>query len=54
MNTCQGTNGEPQYLWIRLVGLALDLWSDNIFKVVGEKCGGPRIDNDAKSRAHLK
>ena len=29
-----------QWFWIRVLGLPLQLWSENIMKEMGDKCGG--------------
>ncbi|KAH0682682.1 hypothetical protein KY289_020434 [Solanum tuberosum] len=41
--------------WVRLVGLPLHLWSDKVFKAVGEYCGGwIRTEEETQLRNHLK
>ncbi|WMV41821.1 hypothetical protein MTR67_035206 [Solanum verrucosum] len=41
--------------WVRLVGLPLHLWSNKVFKAVGEYCGGwIRTKEETQLRNHLK
>ncbi|KAH0636305.1 hypothetical protein KY290_038349 [Solanum tuberosum] len=41
--------------WIRLVGLPLHLWSQNVFKAVGDFCGGwVKTEEETDLRNHLK
>lgn len=41
--------------WIRLVGLPLHLWSQNVFKAVGDLCGGwVKEEEETELRNHLK
>ncbi|WMV27311.1 hypothetical protein MTR67_020696 [Solanum verrucosum] len=41
--------------WIRLVGLPLHLWSQNVFKAVGDFCGGwVKTEEETELRNHLK
>lgn len=41
--------------WVRIVGLPLHLWSQKIFKIIGEYCGG-RIETEEETtlRNHVK
>ncbi|KAF3641665.1 hypothetical protein FXO37_22872 [Capsicum annuum] len=44
-----------EQVWIRLVGLPLHLWSQNVFKEIGDYCGGwIRTEEETQLRNHLK
>ncbi|KAF3674920.1 hypothetical protein FXO37_06138 [Capsicum annuum] len=44
-----------EQVWFRLVGLPLHLWSQNVFKEVGDYCGGRiRTEEETQLRNHLK
>lgn len=43
------------HVWIRLVGLPLQLWSHNVFKKVGDFCGGwIQTEEETELKNHLK
>ena len=37
---CEGRKEQESEVWIRVVGLPLHLWSEEILKELGDKCGG--------------
>ena len=37
---CEGRKEQASEVWIRVVGLPLHLWSEDILKELGDKCGG--------------
>ena len=50
---CNGTNINEA--WVRMVGLPLHLWSSEVFKLIGDSCGGfIVVDEDTDSMAELQ
>ncbi|KAG5589818.1 hypothetical protein H5410_040332 [Solanum commersonii] len=48
-------NSAAMVSWIRLVGLPLHLWSQNVFKAVGDVCRGwVKTEEETNLRNHLK
>lgn len=44
-----------EQVWIRLVGLPIQLWSQEIFKNIGDYCGGwIQTEEETELRNHLK
>ena len=41
---CYGTNTNEA--WVRVVGLSLHLWSPELFKLIGDDCGGLIVVNE--------
>ena len=37
---CEGRKEQESEVWIRVIGLPLHLWSENILKELGDRCGG--------------
>uniref|UniRef100_A0A0V0IZK3 Putative ovule protein n=1 Tax=Solanum chacoense TaxID=4108 RepID=A0A0V0IZK3_SOLCH len=45
----------PNQVWIRVVGLPLHLWSQKVFREIGNLCGGwIRTEEETELRNHLK
>ena len=52
---CKGRIEEDQEVWIRVVGLPLHLWTEEILKKVGNGCGGfVALDKDTEQRKDLR
>ena len=50
---CYGTNTNEA--WVRVVGLSLHLWSPELFKLIGDDCGGfIAVDENTDSMAELQ
>ena len=50
---CNGTNINEA--WVRMVGLPLHLWSHEVFKLIGDSCGGfIVVDENTDSMAELQ
>lgn len=48
-------NKRLNHAWIRIVGLPLHLWSQKVFKEVGEFCGGwIETEEETELKNHLK
>lgn len=42
-------------MWVRLVGFPICLWSESLFKKIGDRLGGYlEDDDDSKFRTHIK
>ena len=37
---CSRNGSHPKEVWVKVVGLPLHLWSREVFKSIGESCGG--------------
>lgn len=45
----------PRFRWIRVVGIPLHLWGDEVFKAIGDRCGGVmHIDEDTQAGEELR
>ena len=52
---CKGSTEEDQEVWIRVVGLPLHLWTEQILKKVGNGCGGYiALDKNTEQRKDLR
>ena len=52
---CKGRREEDQEVWIRVVGLPLHLWTDQILEKIGNGCGGYiALDKDTAQRNDLR
>ena len=48
----EGDRGDPRHVWVRILGLPLDLWGRSLFKKFGDSCGRfvAMDENTAKHR----
>lgn len=45
----------PKELWVRVLGLPLHFWSQEVFKKLGDCCGGfLAVDEDTATLSHLQ
>ena len=52
---CKGRREEDQEVWIRVVGLPLHLWTDQILEKIGNGCGGYiALDKDTTQRNDIR
>ena len=52
---CIRSKGSVQEAWIRVVGLPLHLWTTEIFRKIGDECGGfVAVDEDTESKKEVK
>ncbi|KAF3626499.1 hypothetical protein FXO38_28511 [Capsicum annuum] len=52
---CVPINHKPKSIWIRALGLPMHLWKEEIFREIGELCGGwLATEEETKLRNHLK
>ncbi|KAF3661401.1 hypothetical protein FXO37_12946 [Capsicum annuum] len=54
VGTVEGRN-KPDSIWIKIVGLPLHLWSQKVFKAIGDCCGGwIKTEEETTLRNHLR
>ena len=52
---CIRSKGSVQEAWIRVVGLPLHLWTTEIFRKIGDECGGfVAVDEDTELKKEVK
>ena len=52
---CIRSKGSVQEAWIRVVGLPLHLWTTEIFRKIGDECGGfVAVDEDTELKTEVK
>ncbi|XP_034684659.1 uncharacterized protein LOC117913709 isoform X2 [Vitis riparia] len=52
---CWTEEEEPEDIWVRLFGLPVSLWSSEIFKKVGDECGGfITVDDQTRTMGELQ
>lgn len=55
MSLCHLKNWCPDYIWVKLLGFPTHLWSENIFREIGEKLGGfNEMDEETRGRKHMR
>ncbi|XP_009770774.1 uncharacterized protein [Nicotiana sylvestris] len=52
---CYPADAKLDWVWVRLLGIPLHLWSQKIFKLIGDRCGGwIETEEETSIRNHLK
>ena len=52
---CLKARSQTKYVWVRVVGLPLHCWSEEIFKRIGDCCGGfVEVDGETKNGSRLQ
>ncbi|OIT20963.1 putative pre-mrna-splicing factor atp-dependent rna helicase deah9, partial [Nicotiana attenuata] len=52
---CYPSETKFDWIWVRILGLPLHLWSSEIMKVIGEKCGGwIETEEETQLRNHMR
>ncbi|XP_070054291.1 uncharacterized protein [Nicotiana tomentosiformis] len=55
VSVCYQKNYKPNHIWIKLMGFPSNIWSESIFKTIGDRFGGfVDVDEDTKTRRHLR
>lgn len=52
---CYVDRNKPETLWVRILGLPVFLWSENLFRAIGDRCGGYiSTADETMRRDHIK